>query len=43
MLLFGFIVVFIISYIEWKKKKYKTFDLFLLFFVGVIVAIFGAR
>ncbi|CRX36988.1 / lgt / Prolipoprotein diacylglyceryl transferase /:472470 Reverse [Candidatus Hepatoplasma crinochetorum] len=43
MLLLGFIFVFLISYIEWKKKKYKTFDLFLLFFVGVIVAIFGAR
>lgn len=43
MLLFGFIAVFIVTYIEWKKKKYKTFDLFLLFFVGVIVAIFGAR
>lgn len=39
----GFLVMTIFCYIEWRKREYSNFDFFILFSVGALVAVFGAR
>ncbi len=39
----GFLFFCFFSYVEWRKKEYHWFDFFNIIFVGVFVALFGAR
>ncbi len=43
LILSAFLIVLFVSYIEWRKKRYRYFDFYILFSVGAFFALFGAR